>query len=145
MATCSCSEGEGFSDNNGANVAIFILLAIAVIALVISVVINIVQHKRQSRCVIILIKSNAELPVVHRYDINQSNLRSRINQSALGNSRFDVEQIRYSEVKQSMSGSNTITDSTIRETLRSSEPECETINITTDPKPPECANNESWL
>ena len=125
--------------------ALSILLAVAVIALIISVVINIVQQKRQSRCVIIMMKSNLELPVVHRYDINQSNLKSRINQSALGNSRYDVEQFRYSEVKQSVSGSSAITDSTIRETLRSSEPECETINITTDPKPVECANNESWL
>ena len=80
-----------------------------------------------------------------RYDINQSTLRSRINQSVSGVNRYDVEQSRYSEVKQSVSGSNTVTDSTIKKALKSSEPEYETINITTDPKPTESANNESWL
>ena len=80
-----------------------------------------------------------------RYDINQSALRSRINQSVSGVNRYDVEQSRYSEVKQSVSGSNTVTDSTIKKALKSSEPEYETINITTDPKPTESANNESWL
>ena len=80
-----------------------------------------------------------------RYDINQSTLRSRINQSVSGVNRYDVELSRYSEVKQSVPGSNTLTDSTIKKPLKSSEPEYETINITTDPKPTESANNESWL
>ena len=77
-----------------------------------------------------------------RYDISQSNLRSRINQSVSGNNRYDIEQSRYSEVKQQTSGSNTVTDSTIRKPLKSSEPEYETV---TDTKPAECANNVSWL
>ena len=72
-------------------------------------------------------------------------MRSRINQSVSGVNRYDVEQSRYSEVKQSVSGSDTVTDSTIKKSLKSSEPDYETINIITDPKPTESANNESWL
>ena len=72
--------------------------------------------------------------VCYRYDINQSNLRSRINQSVSESNRYDVEQSRYSEVKQLVSGNNTIIDFTIRKPLKSSEPEYETVSITSDPK-----------
>ena len=144
MVSCSCSEGDSLSDNNGVIVALSTLLAVAVIALIISIVINIVQHKQQSRCVTTIMQSVRRYckTVCCRYDISQSNLRSRINQSLSGNNRYDVEQSRYSEVKQSASGNNIVTDSTIRKPLKSSEPEYETV---TDSKPAECANNESWL
>ena len=83
--------------------------------------------------------------VCYTYDINQSNLRSRINQSVSGNNRYDIEQSGYSEVKQSVSRNSKITDSTIRKPLKSAEPGHKTVSITSDPKPTECANNESWL
>ena len=80
-----------------------------------------------------------------RHDVNQSRLRSKINQS-VNNNIYNVEQSRYSEIKQSASaGSNTITDTTIKKPspVKQSEAEYETIII--DPKPTECVNNESWL
>ena len=134
MITCSCSEGDSLSDNNGVIVTLSTLLAVAVIALIISIVINIVQHKQQSRCVTTIIQPVCTYcrTVSCRYVISQSNLRSRINQSVSGNNRYDVEQSRYSEVTQSASGNNTITDSTIRKPLKSSEPQYETV---TDTKP----------
>lgn len=83
---------------------------------------------------------------VHRYDINQSVLRSKIKQSVSGtNNTYDIEQSRYSEVKQpAASGNNTFTGSTIRnESITPSEPEYEII--TADSKPVDNVNNESWL
>jgi len=87
------------------------LLAIAVIGLVISVMIIVffMVQRKQSRCVI---------TIVSLYVVMASCCCRSDDQSSM----------RYSEVKKSVSGSNTITDS---KHIKPSEPEYETI--TADP------------
>jgi len=85
----SCSDCS--SDDNVVTAVLATLFTIAVIGLVISVVINIVQRK-QSRCVVTIVSFYVVMAsCCCRYDVDQSSMR-------------------YSEVKQSVSGSNTITD-----------------------------------
>ena len=85
--------------------------------------------------------------VLHRNDINQSRLKSRINQSlSVNNYLYSSEQSKHSQIKQPVvSGSNdTVTDSTIKQPVKPSEPEYETI--TTDTKlAADNTNDESWL
>jgi len=84
------------------------LLAIVVIGLVISVVINIfvIVQRKQSRCVVTMVSFYVVIAsCCCRYDVDQSSMR-------------------YSEVKHSVFGSNTITDS---KPVKPSEPEDETI------------------
>ena len=51
MFSIEVSGDSGLDNNHGVNIALATLLAIAVIGLVISVVINVIQRK-QSRCVV---------------------------------------------------------------------------------------------
>ena len=69
-------------------------------------------------------------------------LRNKINLS-VNNNIYNIEQSRYSEIKQPVSSrSNTITDTKLTP-VKQPDPEHETI--LTDHKPTDSANNESWL
>ena len=112
-ANCNCCDntGDNTDDNNGVNIALATIMVIAIIGLVTSIVINVfvIVKLKQSRCVVTSIHSMyLQLTICCRYDVNQSN-------------------IRYSDVKQSVSRNHTIKDA------KSSEPEYEAITI--DHKP----------
>ena len=113
--------GDDSDDNNGVITALATLMVIAVIGLVISVVINVlfVVQRKQSRCVVSSIHCTycCSLEYCCRYDV-------------------DVDQqsnVRYSDVKQSVSRDNTIKDPTYVNIAKPSEPEYEIIE--TDHKP----------
>ena len=117
------NSDSGSDESDGVNIAVAVLLAIAVIGLVISIVINIflvVRHK-QSRCVVTSTYIHSEsmqlqLIICCRYDVDH-----------------DQSNVRYSDVKQSVSKDYTIKEST---NIKSSGPEYEAIEF--DQKTTDC-------
>ena len=106
-------------NNNGVIIALTTLLVIVVIGLVISVVINVffVVQRKQSRCVV---------TSIHSVQLQLSTVADTYNVDQQSN-------VRYSDVKQSVSRDNTIKDSTYVNIAIPSEPEYEAIE--TDHKP----------
>ena len=111
--TNSCDSCDDPDDDNGLITVLATLLAIAVIGLVISIVINVffVVQRKRSWCVVTRYILVIYITICCRYDVNQSNKR-------------------YSDVKHSLS-----IDYTIKDPLKykPSEPEYEAVE--TDNKP----------